>query len=174
MVLTGKRITLKIFEDDELDFFAQLNMSPNMMTYVYDPFTFEQSKTNFENRQREWSIDSDLWYSMCITDSKTDEKLGSVGLKVLNTEAGIAEIGFMIKETAQGKGYGSEALILIRDCAFSQLGLNKLTAICAVQNTGSYKLLEKAGFEREGCLKQNAVINQQFVDDYIYGICKTL
>ena len=52
------------------------------------------------------------------------------------------------------------------------INVNKLVATCAVNNAGSFKLMEKPGSIREGCLKQNVLINNQYVDDYIYGLCK--
>ncbi|WP_394202469.1 GNAT family N-acetyltransferase [Marinagarivorans algicola] len=55
--------------------------------------------------------------------------------------------------------------------AHSELKLNKLVATCSVNNIGSYKLLEKIGFNREGCLRQNSIISNQYIDDYVYGLC---
>ena len=79
----------------------------------------------------------------------------------------------MIKQSAQGKGYAGEALSLLKDYAYNHLHLNKLIALCSVNNTGSSGLLEKLGFIREGCLQQNTLISNQYVDDYIYGLCKS-
>jgi RimJ/RimL family protein N-acetyltransferase len=79
----------------------------------------------------------------------------------------------MIKPSAQGKGFAGEALSIIKDYALSELNLNKLVATCSVNNIGSFKLLEKQGFIREGRLKQNMIINGEYVDDYIYGLCKS-
>lgn len=92
-----------------------------------------------------------------------------ISLKIVNHEAKIGEVGFMMKASVQGKGFASEALSLLKAYALSELKLNKLTAICSVNNIGSYKLLEKLGFEREGCLRQNTLINNALVDDYVYG-----
>lgn len=50
---------------------------------------------------------------------------------------------------------------------------DKIVATCSVNNLGSYLLLEKLGFSREGCLQQNVIIKGQYVDDYVYGLCKS-
>ena len=52
------------------------------------------------------------------------------------------------------------------------LNLSKLTATCSVHNTGSFKLLEKLGFDREQTLLQNTIINGQAIDDYVYSLNK--
>ncbi|GAB57352.1 ribosomal-protein-alanine N-acetyltransferase [Rheinheimera nanhaiensis E407-8] len=91
----------------------------------------------------------------------------------MDQEAKIAEVGFMIKLEAQGKGFAAEALKLVRDFALTELGLNKLVATCSVSNIGSFKVLEKLGFVREACLRKNTLIKGQLVDDYIYHLCKS-
>ena len=173
MNLTGQRIQLSPFDESDLDLFIEISMSPKMMEHVYDPCSFEEANEAFIAKSQPWSMESDGWLSFGITEVATGEKLGNVGLKITNHEAKIAEVGFMIKASAQGKGFASEALSLVKNYAVSELNLNKLVATCSTSNVGSFKLLEKHGFIREGCLKQNVIINGKYVDDYIYGLCKS-
>ena len=171
MQLTGKRIQLAPFDHSDKDIFIELSMSAQMMEHVYTPFTFEEAKAAFEAKSQPWTANSDSWFTLGITEILTREKLGSIGIKIVNHEAKIGEVGFMMKPSAQGKGFASEALSLLKEYAFAELKLNKLTAICSVNNIGSYKLLDKLGFEREGCLRKNTLINNKLVDDYFYGLC---
>ncbi|MFT7560880.1 MAG: ribosomal-protein-alanine N-acetyltransferase [Flavobacteriales bacterium] len=108
-----------------------------------------------------------------ISNYKTSEKIGSIAIKFTDRIARIAEVGFMIKEDSQRKGFGGEALELVKDYAFGALEVNKLLAICSINNTGSCRLLEKLGFSREGCLRQNTFIGDKYVDDYFYGLCNS-
>jgi ribosomal-protein-alanine N-acetyltransferase len=169
--LTGTRIQLLPFEHSDSDLFIELSMCPKMMEHVYTPLTYDEAKAAFEVKSQRWVATSENWLSLGITELSTSEKLGSIGIKIVNHDAKIGEMGFMLRPSAQGKGFASEALGLLKDYAFAELGLNKLTAICSVNNAGSYKLLEKLGFEREGCLRQNTRINNTLVDDYVYGLC---
>jgi RimJ/RimL family protein N-acetyltransferase len=168
--LLGNRIQLAPFDESDQALFIELSMSAQMMEHVYTPFTYDEAKAAFEIKLQPWSRKSDNWFTLGITEISTHEKLGSIGLKITDHEAKIAEVGFMMKPSAQGKGFGGEALALLKDYALVDLDLNKLTAMCAVNNVGSYKLLEKLGFEREGCLRQNTLINNKLVDDYVYGL----
>jgi len=169
--LIGKRIQLAPFDHSDSGLFIELSMSAQMMEHVYTPFTYDEARAAFEAKSQPWTTTSDSWFTLGITETSSDEKLGSIGLKITNHEAKIGEVGFMMKPSAQGRGFASEALHLLKEYAFTELRLNKLTAICSVNNTGSYKLLEKLGFEREGCLRQNTLINNKLVDDYLYGLC---
>ena len=171
MQLTGKRIQLSPFDHSDKDLFIELSTSVEVMEYVYTPFTFAEANAAFEAKSQPWTKTSDSWFTLGITELATGEKLGSIGIKIVNHEAKIGEVGFMMKPSAQGKGFASEALTLLKEYAFAELELNKLTAICSVNNVGSYKLLEKLGFSREGCLRQNTLINNKLVDDYLYGQC---
>jgi len=171
--LAGQRIKLLPFDESDLDLFVEISMSPVMMEHVYDPCSYEEANEAFTAKSQPWSMESDGWLSFGISEVTTGEKLGNIGLKITNHEAMIAEVGFMIKPSAQGKGFAGEALNLVKDYALSELNLNKLVAICSVSNAGSFKLLEKHGFIREGCLRQNVVISGKYVDDYIYGLCKS-
>ncbi len=172
MQLKGQRITLSPFDETDLDLFVEISMSPVMMEHVYDTCTFEEANEAFLAKSQPWSMESDGWLSFGISEVLTGEKLGNIGIKITNHEEKIAEIGFMIKPSAQGKGFAGEALNLVKNYALSELNLNKLVATCSVNNAGSFKLLEKNGFIREACLKQNVIINGKYVDDYIYGLCK--
>jgi len=169
--LNGTRIKLTPFDLSDKDLFIELSMSAQMMEHVYNPFTYDEAKSAFEAKSQVWVATSDSWFSLGITELETGEKLGSIGIKIVNHEAKIGEVGFMMKPSAQGKGYASEALSLVKVYALEELRLNKLSAICSVNNAGSFKLLEKLGFEREGCLRQNTLINNKLVDDYLYGLC---
>jgi len=170
--LTGQRIELSPFNQSDRELFIEISMSPIMMEHVYEPCSFEEANEAFIAKSQPWTMESDVWLSLGISETSTGEKLGSIGLKITNSEAKIAEIGFMIKPSAQGKGFAGEALSLVKNYALTELNLNKLVATCSVNNAGSFKLLEKHGFIREGCLKQNVIIKGKYVDDYIYGLCK--
>jgi len=172
MQLADERIELLPFKDSDFELFLEIITCPQMMEHVYDPLTFDEAKFSFEGRLPPWKFESDNWCSFSITEIITGEKLGYISLRIVNHEAKVAEVGFMLKASAQRKGVGSKALKLIKQYAFDTLLLNKLVAFCSVDNSGSFKLLEKEDFFRESCLKQNTLINNQYRDDYAYGLCK--
>lgn len=173
MQIPGSRINLRLLDKTDWDLFKQLNTCPIIMKHVYEPFSIEETKKRFEERIQPWSDKSDLWLCLAIDETNSDGKLGSIGLKITNHQARMAEVGYLLKIEAQGKGIASEALALIKNYAFTTLRLNKLVASCSSGNIGSYKVLEKAGFLREGCLKQNTILNGKYIDDYVYGLCSS-
>ncbi|WP_252738801.1 GNAT family N-acetyltransferase [Colwellia sp. D2M02] len=110
---TGQRIALSLFDVSDMPLFIDISMSKQMMKHVYAPLTQQAATEAFVERSQPWTLQSDHWLSLGINDIFSGEKLGSIGLKIVNHSAKIAEVGFMIKTSAQGKGYASEALSLL-------------------------------------------------------------
>mgnify|MGYP005810192745 CR=1 FL=1 len=173
MQIIGSRVKLQPLEQSDWELFKALNQCPIIMEHLYDRLPLDEVRTVFESRIRPFTEDSDSW-CFSISDVNTGEKLGNIGLKLIDVNAKVTEVGFMLKEEAQGKGYASEALNLVKEYVFNSLRLNKITGICSTENAGSYKLLEKSGFTREKFLPKSTMINGQLVDDYdyVYGLSK--
>jgi RimJ/RimL family protein N-acetyltransferase len=63
-----------------------------------------------------------------------------------------------------GRGYGAEAISLMRDFAFGPLGLHKVLSTPFVKNPRMIRCLEKCGFEREGLLRDAIRQGGRFID----------
>ncbi|MBQ4849843.1 GNAT family N-acetyltransferase [Pseudoalteromonas sp. MMG012] len=149
--------------------FLEMNQCSRVMKYVYDCLPLEVIRFNFSQRIIRTSKESESWY-FSITDSKTNEKVGNIGMQLIDKKQGISEVGFMLKPNAHGKGYATDALKLLVEHAFETLHMQELTATCATNNIGSYKLLEKVGFTRIRKLTKNTMIKGVLVDDSVYSI----
>ena len=143
------------------------------MEHVSKTLTQDAAKAAFEIRSQPWNVKNDGWCTLPITEIECGEKVGWIALKILNHEAKIAEVGFILKSNVQRRGITSSALKLLKEYAFNELKLNKSVAFFSVNNKASYKILEKLGFVREGCFMQHILINDQYVDSYAYGLCKS-
>jgi RimJ/RimL family protein N-acetyltransferase len=65
------------------------------------------------------------------------------------------ELGYIMNPEFQRHGYATEATIgLLRD-AFERDNIHRVFAHCNPENTASWKLLEKVGFQREAELRRN-------------------
>ena len=170
MELKGRRVLLRNLEEHDIELFIQMSMSPEIMKHV-DPMTYDEAKKAFQIRSQKWDAQSLNWLTLSISDGEL--KIGTIGIRICDHDSKIAEVGFMITLSCQGQGYGAEALSLVINHCFNQMKLNKLIAYCSVVNLSSYKLLEKCGFTREGCLRQNTYHSSHYVDDYVYGLCQS-
>jgi RimJ/RimL family protein N-acetyltransferase len=81
-----------------------------------------------------------------------------------------AEIGFWLVPRIRGRGLGSRAVALFARSAVTDAGLARVEALVLPDNTASQRLLEKAGFRREGHLRSYLVFDQQRTDALIYSL----
>jgi len=61
---------------------------------------------------------------------------------------------------------------MIRFC-FQDLGLHRLQAFVHPDNEPSLKLIEKLGFRREGLLRDNLRVSDEWRDDLLYALLST-
>ena len=81
-----------------------------------------------------------------------------------------AEIKSMRTATAhQGKGIATRAVKSITDYGIRDLGLQRIFAEPYVTNPASARVLEKAGFTREGILRANVFKDGQVLDQFLYS-----
>ena len=77
--------------------------------------------------------------------------IGNIKLGPINRRHHVGDVGFLIGEKNEwGKGYATDAILMLCEYAFHQLDLVKITAGCYEKNEGSKRALLKAGFLVEG------------------------
>ena len=106
-----------------------------------------------------------------IFENATGALIG--GITLGNIRYGVAQtgqIGYWIGERYAGKGLMLDALELLIAHAFETLRLHRIEAACIPDNLRSLRLLEKAGFQREGLLRSYLRINGMWQDHYLYAL----
>ena len=94
------------------------------------------------------------------------------GITLGNIRHGVAQsghIGYWIGERHAGRGLMTEAVNLLARFAFDTLRLHRIEAACIPDNVRSIRVLEKAGFRREGLLRSYLRINGIWQDHYLYA-----
>ncbi|WP_416043089.1 GNAT family N-acetyltransferase [Bacillus halotolerans] len=81
-----------------------------------------------------------------------------------------AFIGYFLDKAHNGKGLMTEAVRLIVDYAFYDLKLHRIEAGVMPRNLGSMRVLEKAGFHKEGIARKNVKINGKWEDHQVLAI----
>ncbi|MHA7970084.1 GNAT family N-acetyltransferase [Rhizobium terricola] len=78
-------------------------------------------------------------------------------------------IGYWMGERHAGQGHMFAALQLAIPYIFGALELHRIEAACIPENEKSIRLLEKAGFQREGLLRDYLKINGQWRDHAMFS-----
>jgi RimJ/RimL family protein N-acetyltransferase len=103
------------------------------------------------------------------------EAAGAIGIELQSdVERVSAEIGYWLGEGAWGRGIATEALVAVTAEVFRQFDLTRLYAVPFADHTASVRVLEKAGYVREGHMRRSAIKNGAIRDQLLYAAYKPL
>jgi RimJ/RimL family protein N-acetyltransferase len=103
----------------------------------------------------------------------SDRLIGSCQLHNIHPVYRNAELQIRIGEVAErGQGFGTEAVRMLLDFAFKDLNLHRVYLHVFASNAAAIRAYEKAGFHREGLLRQHAHIDGNYVDVVPMGILR--
>jgi ribosomal-protein-alanine N-acetyltransferase len=105
-----------------------------------------------------------------IAPKSTGEMVGDCGFFEINVAHARAEIGYVIARQHWGRGVGTAAVSAMVMWGFEALGLHRIEAIIHPDNIGSLRVAEKAGFRREGTMRQPTLIRGSYADMVLYAI----
>ncbi len=143
--LTSDRIGFRTWSLDDMDHAMQLWGNEDVTKYIGGPFTLAQvhSKLSLEKKiLRQHKVQQ--WP---IFNLKTNEFIGSCGLRPYKPNEGIFEIGAHIKKDLWQQGYALESAQSVIEYSFSNLKVNALFAGHNPEHHTSKRLLHKLGFK---------------------------
>lgn len=126
-------------------------------------------------------VDADAWLDLvesldpCTHFAIEVEGLAVGGIGLIPQSgmfSGTAEFGYWLGEPFWGRGIATAAARAMVDFAFSAFPWVRLEAGVFEWNPASMRVLEKAGFEREGVLRRSVRKDGQFLDRVMYAITR--
>lgn len=116
-----------------------------------DEVAAEKEKT----RKGRWTHNKVFLYFQLI-DKTSNRIIGWCGYHTWYLAHARAEIGYgMTDDSYKRKGLMYEALLPIIQYGFEQMNLHRIEAFVAPHNVASLKLVQKAGFQQEGLLREH-------------------
>jgi ribosomal-protein-alanine N-acetyltransferase len=102
--------------------------------------------------------------------------VGRISLTITEQDRqhGIGSIGYAVGEAHRRRGYASGMVRALTAIAFDpeQCDLDRLQAVAAVDNIGSRKVLEGAGFTLEGIQRKLLIIHGERIDHAAYALLR--
>jgi ribosomal-protein-alanine N-acetyltransferase len=101
-------------------------------------------------QQRAWT--EDRGYGFVMLDTADDDRVvGGINLfNIVRSARQSAGMGYWVDEASGSRGHATAAVRLIAVFAFEHLGLHRLEPAVMPRNARSTRVMEKAGFTREG------------------------
>jgi len=169
--LKSERLLLRPLAETDSDVAIELFTDPAVIRYVCETYT-EQQVVVEEMPKYTKRCAGGCIGAWCVVERATQEKLGMAILLPLPIEEDDRnwdlvvgddvpdceiEIGYILKKSAWGKGYATEATKRLLKFAFEETPLEELVATTNSENTASQRVLEKSGLVYEGMRRAYAV-----------------
>jgi [ribosomal protein S5]-alanine N-acetyltransferase len=167
--LQTPRLSLRqLRRDDDQDAFHALSQQINIQYYGCNiPYAgVEQTRQDFIDVHLDrYKFRHSLTF--VITFTGVDKYIGHI-IAVLLPETGfkIVELSYLIEHEYWNKGIGTEAIGRVIELLLDELKVHKIRANCFEKNVASKRVLEKLGFEQEGLLKDDVVIDGEYQAEY--------
>lgn len=100
--------------------------------------------------------------------------IGNIKIGFINWHYKTGQVSFFIGDRGcWGRGYASEAILLVSQYGFCELGLERLEAGCYESNLASLKALMRCGYSVEGFFRKSFVLNGRRESCFWLGLLKS-
>ena len=150
--------------DSLVKFANNLQVSKNMSDRFPHPYSTENGKIFIE------SASNDFPFNIFAIDIE-GEASGGIGLHLQSDiQCKNAELGYWLAEPYWGKGIITKAVRQMVDYGFKTWEISRIFARPFGTNTGSQKVLEKAGFKLEARFERTFFKNGEYFDELVYAV----
>lgn len=111
-------------------------------------------------------------YYFGIAQCENDEVIGVIGLGNVRLADRKAELTYWLGRKFWKHGLMGEAVSLMLKYAFRDLKLKRVHALVHERNTGSIRVLQRAGFTREAVYRKASFKGRRWADIYGYGMLR--
>lgn len=151
--LTDGTVTLRPMTPEHIDFHTRLAALPEIIATSVPPVPQDAAEV-----ARRCTRSAARWLAgeraeLVIVDTVSGTPAGEIGLFYHEPQTGQAMLGYSMLPTWRGRGYATRAVALVALWAFAETGIARLVAGTLPDNVGSQRVLQKAGFRREGYLR---------------------
>ncbi|MBN2752918.1 MAG: GNAT family N-acetyltransferase [Rhodospirillaceae bacterium] len=168
--LSGTKVTLRPLERRDIDgaYPSWLNdqNSDRYTEHAIFPRNIDDILRYYEGLRTDRSI-----LHLAIIARENGHHVGNVSLQSIDWVSRHAEFAILIgEEEARGKGFGTEAIHLTLDHGFNRLNLNRIWLGVNAENTTALTLYHRAGFKKEGLMRQHIIREGRAFDMIIMGL----
>ena len=128
------------------------------------------------DRERQWVEDmirsnDKTVLAICLVEN--DKYIGNVMLQAIDWINRSARIPIFIGDKEErGKGYATEARMLMHKFAFEERGLERIWAEVLETNIPSLRLHEKCGYKKVGLLRNSVFKNGRYYNQVVLDVLK--
>lgn len=166
--LIGKRVYLRAIEKEDLIHVRKWSNDPEIRRLTGEVTSMSQVDAN-KFLERAYSDNTREWFVIVIKEN--DRVIGEAGLLRMFHAWRTTDISIIIGEKdVWGKGYGTEAILLLIDYAFRRLNFHRVAIGVVGFNEKAIRFWEKIGFKKEGIQRDGYSYNHKYYDFVMMSI----
>jgi RimJ/RimL family protein N-acetyltransferase len=166
-LLEGKTVNLRVVEKEDVTLLVDWWSNPEFWGEYFSPI--QRTKAEMEK----FFESNPLEYRQFIIEKKDGTKIGGIAhFNVLAPYGKTVEMGYALLPSERGKGYCTEAAQIMVDYLFLTKDIACIQATTDVGNVASKKVLEKAGFQKEGTMRKRFFSNGEWKDTVMFSILR--
>lgn len=165
--LKGRKTVLRPVAEDDLKHFVVWMNDPEVRIFIqrFLPMTSMEEKEWLESLKKH--SDKDIILIIQIGN----KPIGVIGIHKIDWISKIGTTGAVIGEKSfWGKGYGTDAKMILLNYAFNTLGLRKVMSQVKAFNRRSLAYSIHCGCKIEGRLRKQHFVNGRYYDEIILGL----
>jgi RimJ/RimL family protein N-acetyltransferase len=169
-ILAGERVRLRGVRDDDLPALAKWDMDPGRLATLSHRVA-PRSEAAAKERIAKWSANNNGDLGFAIETLQDPPVLvGHIGLWGARPKDRCATLAIALGREYIGRGYGSDAMRVMVDYAFRELGLHRLQLGVAPFNPAGIRAYQKAGFTEEGRRRESVLHDGRWYDEVLMSI----
>ena len=147
--LETERLLIRDYRESDLNDMHRLWSDKQTMRYLDDILCHSIEDTA---KYLKIGIDNADGHYFCICNKTTGSYMGSIGYTITDvTPLGkIVHMGYMLLPEFNGQGFIAEAVKKVIEFAFTMDDVIRITTGCIKEHEASRRVMEKAGFHKEG------------------------
>jgi ribosomal-protein-alanine N-acetyltransferase len=170
MEIEGKGFTLRGWKPDDTESLQKHANNTHISDFLLDrfpsPYTMDDAVNWVKMMQNQ---DPVLNFAIAADENV----VGAIGLELREDVYRKSPlIGYWLAEEYWDRGIMTEAIKLITAYAFTNFDFARLQAGIFSNNPKSMRVMEKAGFTKEGILKNSIIKNGEILDEHVYAFVK--
>jgi UDP-4-amino-4,6-dideoxy-N-acetyl-beta-L-altrosamine N-acetyltransferase len=168
--LIGSQIYLRPVENEDGTFYAEWLNDPEVRRFLNRQYPIS---LHLEQKWIEATNSDDHTLSLAIVLKENDRLIGGAGLREIDFANRHAVFGICLGDKKEwDKGHGGETLRLLLEHAFDTMNLHRVSLHVLENNKRGQRCYEKAGFVREGVLRQETFREGRYWDTVVMAILR--
>jgi len=166
--LVGECVYLRPIEPEDLPFIRRWANDPDVRRLIGEALPMSKAGAD-EFLERVRQDKERVWFVVVLKEN--DRVIGEAGLLRMFHPWRNTDLSIIIGDKeAWGKGYGTQAILLLLDYAFGYLGFHRVSVGVVGFNERALRFYEKVGFKREGLQRDGYYYDHAFHDFVMMSI----